>query len=171
MSEYKKFLRDGPAHQLFKERVAEELGDIMWYVANVATKFGLDLETIAAANLIKTRDRWEKAKSDTLTLFPTAYAFDAGYPPAERLPRQMDVTLTVEKRKGVDKIVLRVDGRECGAVLTDNAYEPDGYGFHDVIHFAYAAVLGWRRCCAGCSRANDAQTLRSTKSKTVAELP
>ncbi|MEQ1711401.1 MAG: MazG nucleotide pyrophosphohydrolase domain-containing protein, partial [Hyphomicrobium sp.] len=41
LSAYKKFLRDGPAHRLFKERVAEELGDILWYVANVATKFGL----------------------------------------------------------------------------------------------------------------------------------
>ena len=37
LSEYKKFLRDGSAHSLFKERVSEELGDILWYVANVAT--------------------------------------------------------------------------------------------------------------------------------------
>ena len=29
------------------------------------------------------------------------------------------------------------------ARLTDNAYDPDGYRFHDVFHFAYAAVLGW----------------------------
>ena len=36
LSEYKKFLRDGPAHKLFKQRVAEELGDILWYVANIA---------------------------------------------------------------------------------------------------------------------------------------
>ena len=36
LSEYKKHLRDGSAHLLFKDRVAEELGDLLWYVANVA---------------------------------------------------------------------------------------------------------------------------------------
>ena len=50
LSEYKKYLRDGDAHKLFKERVAEELGDLIWYVANVATKFGLSLEEVAAGN-------------------------------------------------------------------------------------------------------------------------
>ena len=29
LSEYKKHLRDGDAHRLFKERVAEELGDLL----------------------------------------------------------------------------------------------------------------------------------------------
>ena len=27
--------------------------------------------------------------------------------------------------------------------LTDNAHVKDGYGYHDVIHLAFAAVLGW----------------------------
>lgn len=27
--------------------------------------------------------------------------------------------------------------------MTDNAYVPDGYRFHDVFHLAYAAILGW----------------------------
>jgi NTP pyrophosphatase (non-canonical NTP hydrolase) len=38
LSEYKKYLRDGEAHELFPERVAEELGDILWYVASAAAK-------------------------------------------------------------------------------------------------------------------------------------
>ena len=36
-----------------------------------------------------------------------------------------------------------IDGEPFGAELTDNAYDPDGYRFHDVFHFAYAAVLAW----------------------------
>jgi hypothetical protein len=36
LSEYKKHLRDGEAHRLFKARVSEELGDLLWYIANVA---------------------------------------------------------------------------------------------------------------------------------------
>ena len=43
LGEYKKYLRDGESHKLFKERFAEEVGDLLWYLANVATKFGLDL--------------------------------------------------------------------------------------------------------------------------------
>ena len=45
LNEYKKKLRDGDAHKRFPERVAEELGDILWYVAATATKFGLDSTT------------------------------------------------------------------------------------------------------------------------------
>ena len=36
-----------------------------------------------------------------------------------------------------------VDGVQMGDPLTDNAYKPDGYRFHDVFHLACAAVLGW----------------------------
>src|SRR3546814_9559909 len=58
LSEYKKHLRDGAAHRLFKDRVGEELGDLLWYIANVASKFGLDLDQIAEKNLDKVRARF-----------------------------------------------------------------------------------------------------------------
>src|SRR5580704_1989373 len=57
LTEYKKFLRDREAHSLLKDRVAEELGDLLWYVANVASKFNLDLDDIAERNLRKVRGR------------------------------------------------------------------------------------------------------------------
>ena len=34
-------------------------------------------------------------------------------------------------------------GKQIGNSLTDNAYEDDGYRFHDVFHLSYAAMLGW----------------------------
>ena len=34
-------------------------------------------------------------------------------------------------------------GKQFGDELTDNAHTRDGYGYHDVIHLAFAAVLGW----------------------------
>src|SRR5689334_10094571 len=58
LSEYKKYLREGDSHKLFKERVAEELGDLLWYVANAAGKFGLRLSDVAEMNIQKCRDRW-----------------------------------------------------------------------------------------------------------------
>src|SRR5262245_12249010 len=58
--EYKKQLRDGAAHRLYREQVSEELGDLLWYVANIAAKHGLDLDTIALDNLRKTTARWKR---------------------------------------------------------------------------------------------------------------
>lgn len=161
LSEYKKYLRDGAAHRLFKERVSEELGDILWYVANVATKFDLDLDDVAQENLAKTRDRWKGPSSDSPLLFQSGYDFDSGYPEGERFPRRMEVELKViTTDEGKEVIRLLVNGQQCGADLTDNAYTPDGYGFHDVLHFAHAAVLGWSpvlRKLLGCKRRSNAK--------------
>ena len=127
----------------FPDRVAEELGDILWYVAQTATKFDLDLNQIAQQNLRKTRARWGVAQDGGLLFEPPARAFDAAFPENERLPRQ----LVAEFRPSVDKearqMTVFVDGVQMGAPLTDNGYLPDGYRFHDVFHLACAAVLGW----------------------------
>ncbi|WP_234837062.1 nucleoside triphosphate pyrophosphohydrolase family protein [Sinorhizobium meliloti] len=63
LSEYKKHLRDGDAHKLFKERVCEELGDLLWYLANVASKFDLNLDDVARSNLAKAQERWDTANN------------------------------------------------------------------------------------------------------------
>lgn len=136
LSEYKKHLRDGDSHLLFRERVAEELGDLLWYIANVAAKFDLKLSDIADANLKKTRDRW--GPQDT-----GARAFDAEFEENERLPRRFEVELSEVIVKGRTKIRMRVNGKQIGDDLTDNADDPDGYRFHDVFHLGYVAVLGW----------------------------
>lgn len=158
LSEYKKYLRDGAAHQLFTERVSEELGDILWYLANVATKFNLDLNSIATENLRKIKDRWQVPAGDAPALFKGGYVFDAKFPESQRFPRQMEVELKLAEKDGKEVIQLWVDGVQRGADLTDNAYTPDGYGFHDVIHFAHAAVLGWSpvlRKLLECKRKDD----------------
>jgi NTP pyrophosphatase (non-canonical NTP hydrolase) len=136
LSEYKKHLRDGEAHRLFKERVCEELGDLLWYIANVASKFGLTLDEIAAANLAKVKARWGTEHAEPLT-------FDAELPEGERLPRRFEAELIDVQGKDRQHVRVVIDGKPFGAELTDNAYDPDGYRFHDVFHFAYAAVLGW----------------------------
>ena len=136
LSEYKKHLRDGNSHLLFKNRIAEELGDLLWYVANVAEKFDLKLDDIAHQNLEKTQDRWGSQNSSSRN-------FDTGFKVNESFPRQFEVELrevTVNNRK---KIRLLVNGEKIGDELTDNADDPDGYRFHDVFHLGYVAVLGW----------------------------
>ena len=52
----KKWLAQG--HELDKEKLAKELGDICWYLAETATALGLTLEDIMAANIEKLRRRY-----------------------------------------------------------------------------------------------------------------
>jgi hypothetical protein len=136
LSEYKKHLRDGETHRLFKERVSEELGDLLWYIANVASKFELTLDEIATANLAKVKARWAIERTEPLS-------FDATAPEGERLPRRFEVELVDVDGEGRQRVRASINGVPFGSELTDNAYDPDGYRFHDVFHFAYAAVLGW----------------------------
>jgi NTP pyrophosphatase (non-canonical NTP hydrolase) len=55
----KKLLRDddGVMSDERREALAGELGDVLWYVAQVATEAGLDLEEIAQGNLDKLLSR------------------------------------------------------------------------------------------------------------------
>ena len=65
--------------------------------------------------------------------------FDEGFPPSERLPRQMDIS--IEEESGI--AITTIDGAKYGDPLTDNRYDDDGYRFHDICHLSYASVLGW----------------------------
>jgi NTP pyrophosphatase (non-canonical NTP hydrolase) len=55
----KKLLRDdgGVMSEDRREALAGELGDVLWYVAQVATEAGLDLDEIAQGNLDKLLSR------------------------------------------------------------------------------------------------------------------
>ena len=156
LAEYKKYLRDEQGHELFVERITEELGDIMWYMSNVASKFNLDLEDVARWNLEKINARWG---ASGVGLAPsTSYCFDADYPESERLPRTFPITIRDDGNGVVD---IFSDGVRLGNRLRDNHYIDDGYRFHDVFHFGYAAVLGWSpitRWMFKCKRKSDPRT-------------
>ena len=52
----KKWLAQG--HELDRERLAKELGDIAWYLAETATALDLKLEDILEANIEKLKKRY-----------------------------------------------------------------------------------------------------------------
>ena len=52
----KKWLAQG--HELDREKLAKELGDIAWYLAETATALDLSLEDIFTANIEKLRKRY-----------------------------------------------------------------------------------------------------------------
>lgn len=55
----KKWIRDGgqQIEKLDREGVAKELGDVLWYVANLAYDLGYSLSDIAYMNIKKLQDR------------------------------------------------------------------------------------------------------------------
>lgn len=134
-SEYKKHLRDGPAHSFWKARMREELGDVLWYVAAVASHLGLDLNEVAHANLEKTNGRWQAKLSDQ---------FDADFPRDEQLPRRGMIDLVAGRRADGSPVVrMMFEGSQIGDDLTDASPVDDGYRYHDVFHLGFAALLGW----------------------------
>ena len=58
----KKTLRDdgGVLTDERREALSRELGDVLWYLSQLATEAGLDLEEIAAENLDKLLSRRER---------------------------------------------------------------------------------------------------------------
>ncbi len=55
----KKIFRDhqGVITDADRDALALELGDVLWYLAEICTRLGLRLEDVAAANLAKIADR------------------------------------------------------------------------------------------------------------------
>jgi len=149
VSEAKKWYREGDGRAPgLAARIEEELGDLLWYVASVANRVGLRLDEIAEKNLEKTAQMWA-------TETPPPSRYDADWPEVQRLPRLMVVRL-VEKRSGpfpvvqmepLGELAARVarerERKGLGDPLNDNSALDDGYRYHDVIHLAHAAVLGW----------------------------
>ena len=131
--------RDGDAYVAFKEKLNEELGDVLWYLSTIATQNDLTLEEVAEQNLLKIHDRF---LVDDISAYKD---FDTSYPEAERFPEEFEVEFRSYTEAGKKKlqIIDKRDDTPIGDPLTDNTYEDDGYRFHDIFHYGYLAVLGW----------------------------
>lgn len=137
LAEYKKRLRDRGGHVAYESLVAEELGDILWYVSNLASKFGISLAEVAEANLQKVGDRWNPdCRSHPLF-------FDEAFPPSEQLPRTFEVRFSQSRVSGRMRVRTELNGQLYGDSLTDAAPAEDGYRFHDVLHLGFATFLAW----------------------------
>lgn len=119
------------------------LGDILWYISIIAQRNSIDLESVATSNLALTRERWSKTNE------MRGRHLDEGFPKFEQLPEKMTVAFFDPKDAGgLDRILMcvRLDEGEwvqLGDRIDDNAPREDGYRFHDVLHFAYVAHMGW----------------------------
>lgn len=61
LGKVKKIIRDdnGIITEEKKDAIIKELGDVLWYVSQVATEIGVDLHSVAVLNIQKLRKRKE----------------------------------------------------------------------------------------------------------------
>lgn len=171
----KKFFREGGPLPGLGDRVSEELGDLLWYIALLARRLGLDLSTIAQQNLNKTDALW----SSTMPPLPD---YDNHDHELQKLPRRMAIEFAEDRSGEIPVVRLMPQGElaerfdherdlerklgQLGNTLDDNAAIDDGYRYHDIIHLGHATVLGWspvlralmkakRRDVGDCDRVED----------------
>lgn len=139
ITNFKKRLRDKEAFENFIPQLREEMGDVLWYLANLATKFNISLNDVATFNLDKTRSHWPEGglTKEDYKLYDETSSL------AEQLPRQFCMKFTEESVGSMGRVKVFVAGEQVGDELTDNAYDDDGYRYHDVFHLVYASIMGW----------------------------
>lgn len=108
------------------------LGEITWHIAAIASLYQVTLDDIVIINREKVSFRMERGAPTPL--------HDEGRASHQQFPRAFDITFV---RIGQDKSRMYFEGRRLGNDLTNNFYEDDGYRFHDVLHLALIARLGW----------------------------
>ena len=117
---------DEPTHNLlltFADRYLQAL-----QVARVT------FSKIVHMNIEKTRGRF---LDPDISGLPT---FDDKFPDEEQLPQHFEIRV-MQRQSG--KSYMQWNGVFIGEPLLDNVRDPDGYRFHDVFHFAHAAILHW----------------------------
>ena len=89
---------------------------------------------VARLNVAKTRGAFVRPALESLPRFDDEFAAE------ERIPA--DFRIRIDQRVS-GRSYLRWNDVFIGDPLTDNIGDPDGYRFHDVFHFAHAAILHW----------------------------
>lgn len=140
-------LRDKGAYSAasFRSDFERHIGEALWYLSAVATHFHVDLDKLAKRNLTANRDRWGTHRDPQGRLFHGRRS--EYYPADEQWPNT--VVLDFASTTGPSVVSwlpvarITVDGTPFGDPIDDNTPKEDGYRFHDILHFAFAAILDW----------------------------
>ncbi|GAB5456545.1 MAG: nucleoside triphosphate pyrophosphohydrolase family protein [Henriciella sp.] len=119
--------------QLKDRKISSLLRQIAWHLCAIASLYDLEMDDVAAANVEKAGAR--QRRDDRRTPF-----HDEKFPAHEQLPRYFEIEFRPVSN---DVTQMYWNGEELGDPLKDQYSISDGYRFHDVMHLANAACLGW----------------------------
>lgn len=129
----KRRMRQSNVLPLEAQEIIEEIGDLLWYLAAVASNYDIELGDAACKNLSKVENLFGESEY---------HLYDETFPKAQQIPRHFEVAFEFLPGE-IDKVKISMNGRQIGATVDDNAMKPDGYRIHDAFHIAFAACLGW----------------------------
>ncbi|MBX7534120.1 hypothetical protein K3175_00450 [Qipengyuania sp. GH1] len=112
------------------------LGMLLWHLGAIATLYNTSLDAVARANVTKLEGIFNLSNAPPTELHDRK----VDTPPSQVFPLRFDITF-VETKRG--RLQMFYQGRPLGDELDDNSELEDGYRFHDVLHLANAAILGW----------------------------
>lgn len=118
--------------QVNDRSINDVLSAVAWHLCAIATLYGIDIDDVAEANFAKASARQKDEK-------PTPW-HDRTSPDGQHFPRLFEVEF-----RSIDQETVEIhwEGKRRGDPLRDQYSVKDGYRFHDVIHLANVAVLGW----------------------------
>lgn len=117
-----------------KDNISKLLGEFVKKYLGAMQTAKISFSQVVSGNLKKTQGRFLKADASLLPVFDSEFEND------ERLPNNFEITV-IQRKNG--RCYLQWNGVFIGDPLTDNITDSDGFRFHDVFHFAHAAVLHW----------------------------
>lgn len=133
----RKRLRTKGEFSAYEDEIIRSLGDCLWFMSELVTALGRNLEEIAASHVEYTARRWHGEEREL---------YDEGLAPKYQFPRFFKIRFKEEEKSDVGYSVVSVyddAGQQIGDSINDNKKEQDGYRFHDAMHLAHVAVLGW----------------------------
>lgn len=95
---------------------------------------GVAFSDVVRGNIKKARSRFIAPNLAEMPIF------DSKFEREEQIPWEFAIEIT-QRKSG--QSYLRWNDVFVGDPLTDNIRDKDGYRFHDVFHFAHAAILHW----------------------------
>lgn len=119
-----------------RDILSGHLIEVFRALIHAANDAGISLADCARNNLAKIVSRWPTDRD-------YGPLFDQEDDPAEQLPRRIEIDIRERVIGKKSYVRLQCNGINIGDPLTDNREAQDDYRFHDVFHFANAAVLGW----------------------------
>ncbi|MDX2101049.1 MAG: pyrophosphatase [Alphaproteobacteria bacterium] len=110
------------------------LTDFLFSLLQLMASEGISLNEVLVMNEKKISSRYSNSSIKDLPTFDQAFSDD------ERIPEVFEIVI---KERGDGRTYMRMNNVVIGDPLSDNNKEDDGYRFHDVFHFSYAAILHW----------------------------
>ncbi|GAA4369157.1 hypothetical protein [Nocardioides caricicola] len=179
----KKAYRDNAEEASDPEFLTTELGDLLWYAAAVATHSGFAFDD-ALTDGLQLVERRVLELAYLANLPGDLPVLDEAYDITERFPRVMVIRFRqIDDGSGNSRVRLTLEHAEpnafpCGPVsvpgskkmqgfavrgsfgdpVNDNSRRADAYRYHDALHLAFTAVMGWSpntRSLLGVKRRSD----------------